>query len=843
MVCTTMRNARGWGKGGLFFLAVILFFSLSGIVFAYSLVKSLPSPESLTQRAIVESTKIYDRTGKVLLYEIHGEEKRTIIPLSEIPSSVKMASIAAEDLHFYEHGGLDWRGIFRAFAINLVRGDITQGGSTITQQLIKNSILTSERTFSRKLKEALLAVLVEKTYSKDEILNLYLNQIPYGSNAYGIAAASQTFFAKPVQDLTLAEAALLSALPKAPTYYSPYGSHKSELLARRNWILDRMAEKKFADGEAVEKGKNTPLDLAPPKQAIRAPHFVFYVKEYLNNKYGEEFVEQGGLRVITTLDWSLQKEAENLVKDGAEQNEKLVQAYNASLVSIDPKSGEILAMVGSRDYWESPLPEGCSPGVNCRFDPHVNIAIRERQPGSAFKPFVYATAFQKGYTPDTVLFDVSTEFNPGCNPDGTPGTNISDPKDCYHPQDYDGKFRGPVSLRQAIAQSLNVPSVKLLYLAGIQDSINTAKDLGISTLKDPERYGLTLVLGGAEVKLLEMASAFGVFAQDGILHPATSILRVENAQGTLLEEKKEVSVPALDTNIARSINEVLSDNEARVPVFSPQSSLYFPNRRVAAKTGTTQDYRDAWVIGYTPSLVTGVWVGNNDNAPMKQGGVSIMVAGPIWHKFMDSALSKIPPEDFAPPDIGTPDKPVMRGVYRAGPVVRVDKISKKLATEFTPPELIEEQSFGEVRSILAFIDKSNPLGDPPSSPLDDPQFRNWDSGIKAWLAGNHLLSPDTPGEYDNIHTPAKKPAIQIISPLEISGPAREIRTRIKSTFPLREAILFVNDEIKDSKAAPILSDLITFSFNELGVGDYKIKITAYDAVGNRESITQSLVVK
>lgn len=824
----------------IFFISGATALFLGSGAFAYSLVSALPDPERINERTVVESTKIYDRTGKVLLYEIHGEEKRTVINLRDVPQTMREATIAAEDDRFYQHIGLDAFGILRALIKNVTRGGIRQGGSTITQQLIKSSLLTTDRTYSRKIKEAILAVMVERKYSKDEILELYLNQIPYGANAYGIESAAQTYFAKTARDLTLAESALLASLPKAPTYYF---NHQDELLKRKDWVLDRMVELKLVSNEEAEKGKKEILTFSSLKQDIRAPHFVFFVREYLNEKYGEEFVENGGLKVITSLDWELQEEAEKIIKEGAEQNEKLVEAANAALVSIDPKTGEVLALVGSRDYWADPLPAGCQPGVSCKFDPQVNVATRSRQPGSAFKPFVYATAFKKGYLPETVLFDVPTEFNVNCAPDGTPGRSMK-PEDCYHPKNYDGKFRGPVTIRQALAQSLNLPSVKLLYLAGISDSIRTAQNLGITTLGNPDRFGLTLVLGGAEVKLVEMTSAFGVFAQEGILHPLTPILRVENPKGTTLEEKKDFAVPALDTEVARVVNDILSDNDARVPVFNPRSSLYFSGRQVAAKTGTTQDFRDAWVIGYTPSLVTGVWVGNNNNSPMNQSvGSSIMVAGPLWHKFMERAISRTPPEFFNPPERTFVEKPAIRGIYQSGPYVRIDKISKKLATEHTPPELVEERGFGKIQSILAYIQKENPLGEVPVDPLDDLQYKNWQAGIESWLNSNIISGEKVPTEYDDLHSPEKKPRLRFLNLPGSLSALSKIEIEAKAVFPFREVSLFIDDALAGSKTAPITSQNLSFLLpDNIPIGSHLIKITAYDAVGNKESINQEVLV-
>ena len=833
-------------NGVRFFIFLLFAIALFGGAWnVYSLVRDIPNLERFAERSVSESTKIYDRTGKITLYEIHGDERRTVAQLADIPESVIASTLVAEDINFWRHAGLDWQGIGRAILKNVSSGDFSQGGSTITQQLIKNSLLGSEKTIRRKVKEQILALILERKYSKAEILTFYLNQIPYGSNAYGIVAASRLYFNKEPADLTLAEASILAAMLKAPSYYSPYGSHKDELFGRRDRILQKMADAGFISQPEAQAARTSQLSFVPPKQKILAPHFVQYVREDLDEKYGKETVERGGLKVITTLDWTLQEEAEKIVREGADANAKLVQAHNAALVAINPGSGEILSMVGSKDFLASPQPKNCRPGINCKFDPHVNVTTRPRQPGSAFKPFVYATAFKKGYTPETVLFDVPTEFNPLCNPDGSPGPQIRDPKLCYHPQNYDNRFRGPVSLRRAIAQSLNVPSVKVLYLAGINDSIKTARELGITTLTEPERYGLSLVLGGAEVTLLEMTSAFGVFAQDGIRRPAQTVLRVEDRKGKIIEQKKEVSTPSIDTQIARLMNDVLSDNASRVPVFNPQSSLYFPDRPVAAKTGTTQDYRDAWTVGYTPSLAAGVWVGNSDNSAMDQKGLSVMVAGPIWHKFMAFALSSQPPEYFTPPDRAPAEKPLLRGSYRSGPKVNIDKISGKLATAYTPPELVEEVSFGAVKSILAMIDKDAPDGDTPANPESDSQFKNWQAGIDRWFVGQEL-SLAVPQESDDLHTPEKSPQIIFVSPAEGSpyvDALPQVSIRVNAAFSLREVTLFADDLLLGSATAPIISSDFTFPLGSpLAPGRHTIKITAYDVVGNKTTLEREITV-
>ena len=717
----------------------IIITSFIAAFFYYS--RYLPDPNAWQDRKVIQSTKIYDRENKTLLYEIHGEEKRTIITYNNIPQIVKNATIVAEDAEFYNHSGINFRGILRAVLADIRDKKILEGGSSITQQLIKNAYLSPERTFSRKTKELILAITLEKKYSKDEILNFYLNQIPYGPNSYGIEAAAQTYFNKPAKELNLAEAVYLAALPKAPSYYSPYGSHGNELKARANYILGRLYDLKYISKKDLDGAEKMTVDFANQKSDITAPHFVLFVREYLNEKYGENFVEKSGLKVTTTLDLNLQNIAERIVKEGAERN-KIYNAQNAALTAIDPKTGQILVMVGSKNYNDDPEPEGCEPGKNCEFDPNVNITTRLRQPGSAFKPFVYAAAITNGYTPQTIIWDVPTEFNHLCSWNGIAESGV-DQETCYKPKNYDGRFRGPVTLKQALANSLNVPSVKVLYLAGINNSINLAENMGITTLKDRSRYGLSLVLGAAEVKLLDMVSAFGVFSQDGIRREPVSIIKVEDGSGQILEEYREQNRRVIDEQAAREITAILSDNNARAPMFGLYSPLSLGLIPAAAKTGTTQDpndetkARDAWIIGYTPSLVAGVWAGNNNNAPIEKGGAGVAAAGPIWQNFMTAALKDKPIEIFNNPDPIISEKPILNSQYQITVKLKINKNNGLLATEKTPPELIEEKSFTEIHEILWWLDKNNPQGPAPEDPESDSQFKNWELSLQNWLLNNY----------------------------------------------------------------------------------------------------------
>lgn len=606
----------------LFFVFLFSIFLVFALFIYYA--KDLPRPEKFTERELFQSTKIYDREGKVILYEIFGEEKRTWVDLEKIPDHLKKAIIATEDANFYRHKGLDFEAIIRAILTDLKIGKFAYGASTIPQQLVRSTYLSLKKTPERKIREVILALELERRYSKDQILEWYLNQIPFGRNAYGVEAASQVYFEKSVSEISLAEAAVLAALIKAPSYYSAENNFE-DLLKRRNYILDRMKNENFITKEEAEAAKGEQLKIVKVKYQIKAPHFVMYVRDYLIQKYGEDFLREKGLKVYTSLDWELQKWAEEIVLEKAEINKKY-KAYNAALVAIDPNTGEILAMVGSKNWFGEPEPKNCLPGKNCLFEPHPNVALRGRQPGSAFKPFVYATAFKKGYDDKVVVIDEETNFGTAENP--------------YIPQNYDGRFRGPVTLRAALAQSLNVPAVKVLRdLAGLEDSIKTAKELGITTLnKPPSFYGLSIVLGGAEVKLLDMVSAYGVFATEGLQVSPVSILKIEDVNGKIIKENKKTPKRVLEPEVAQLINDVLSDNEARAPIFGWHSRLYFENYKVSAKTGTTQNYKDGWTIGYTPSIVVGVWVGNNDNTPMEKLGEAL--AGPIWRAFMEKVLSR-----------------------------------------------------------------------------------------------------------------------------------------------------------------------------------------------------------
>lgn len=688
---------------------------VAGILFVWVSTLGIPDLASFEERRVLQSTKIYDRTGEVLLYDLHQDVRRTIVSYEDISRHIKNATVAIEDDTFFEHLGVRPLSIVRAALANLQGGDLLggQGGSTITQQVIKNALLEPEKTITRKIKEAILAIRLEQVLSKEEILTHYLNESPYGGTIYGVEEASQSFFGKPAAEVSLPEAAYLAALPQAPTYYSPYGNNRDALEARKNLVLERMLKLGFISEEEHQQAVTAEVEWLPQAATgIRAPHFVMYIREQLARQFGEEALAERGFKVITTLDYELQAAAEETVRENALKNEPLYNASNASMVAMDPKTGEILVMVGSRDYFDEDI------------DGNFNVALAKRQPGSAFKPFVYAAAFQKGYTPATTLFDVRTQFSTACEP-----SDLTSDDGCYAPVNYDNQVRGPVSIRNALAQSLNIPAVKALYLAGTNTSLKIARDAGITTLTDPKRYGLTLVLGGGEVTLLEMVGAYSVFANEGEKHQTKSILRIEDARGEVIEESEPSDgEEVLDSEIALQISDILSDNVARTPLFGPNSLLYFGSRDVAAKTGTTNDKRDAWIVGYTPNLVVGAWAGNNDNQSMNE--ISGLIISPLWREFMDVALAKVDTEYFREPAAVPNDiKPVLRS---NGASVDSTSIAENLLSGTSSVSGLVDTLYSNMHSILHYVDKDNPRGPYPNNPARDPQYPLWEYGVRNW---------------------------------------------------------------------------------------------------------------
>ncbi len=739
-------------------IGLVASFIVGTIVVAW-VSRDLPDPNKLNDRQVSQSTKIYDRTGTHLLYEVYQNQKRTLVHLNQISNYAQKATIAVEDKNFYQHNGIQITSILRAAFNDLIGRKAGSGGaSTLTQQLIKNTITGDEHSVFRKIREAILAIRLEKKYTKDQILKLYLNEIPYGSTNYGIESASQSYFHKSAADLSLAEAATLAAIPKAP---SKYLANLDALRDRRDLVLGLMYDQGYITEAQKNEAQGIALRIFRNGGPMDAPHFVLYVKQLLANQFGERAVDEGGLQVITTLDYDKQKIAEATVKELGDKNAKNANANNAALVALDPKTAQVLSLVGSRDY------------NNDDIDGQFNVAVLgKRQPGSSFKPFVYTAAFEKGYTPDTVLYDVSTNFD------------ARDGKD-YTPKNYDGKDHGLVTIRKALQGSLNIPAVKTLYLVGSKNAIDFAKRFGYSTFTGD--YGLSLVLGGGEVNLLEHTDAYATLANNGVYNPSVSILKVTDASNNVLYQWQPTSgTQAVSSDLAATITDVLTDDQSRSFVFGLHGNLTLPDRPVAAKTGTTNDNKDAWTMGYVPSLAVGVWVGNTIPTPMKAGGNAL--AGTIWNKFMRQALASTTPENFPAPLPNDATKPVLRGASD-GIILNINSETGKIANSTTPENLIVQRTYLPPHDILQYVMKDDPRGPAPTNPADDPQYQAWEDGLHAWMArqqaaGINMTFEEPPTEYDNQQSSDLAPTIEFISPTEGAIlTSRQIDIQIKAEAP------------------------------------------------------------
>ncbi len=817
------RNISGWKKIGFWASTIIIGIVCLGIItFAGGIAVlsiGLPDVSKLENLAAAQSTQIFDRNGG-LLYTIHGEENREYVPLDQIATYVEEATVAIEDDSFWNHGGFDLLAIAKAASYEVFGIGTARGGSTITQQYVKNTFLSSERSYLRKAKELILAVRLERTYEKKKILELYLNRIPYGNNAYGIQKAAQIYFNKGAKDLTLGESAILAALPQAPTRYNPYGDNKySHLLkqfspeelhyrnikgeaglqteeytrgligafvdpgngtkiyipGRSDLILKRMFELGKISADQRKKALNEiqGIKFNDYKEYIKHAHFVLYVKEILEQKYGKDVVEQGGLKVYTTIDGKLQDYAEKVIAEKGEYDVKTYSTNNAALLTVNAKTGEILAMVGSRDYY------------NEEIDGNVNVVLRPRQPGSSFKPIVYSQLFYSGYGPGTIIEDVPTKV----------GTSDS-------PYNFDGKWLGQISIRKALGQSRNIPAIKAYFLAGQQDPIiDFATKLGITTLDKKRSYGYPLGIGAGEIPLIEMVTAYSVFANNGKRPELTPILKVVNSNGDILEEKKPKDFEqVMDPQIAYMINSILSDKSVAVG-----SRLFIDGKINAAKTGTsTKENKktaaesgktvrpmDGWTIGYTPTIVTGVWIGNTDGSGLGYTADGYNTAAPIFREVMTKALENMPAEPFPEPDgikhvkiskasgklpgPNTPPLMVTDEIFSSAGVptevenlfykVKIDKISGLLATDFTPKDAVQEVTFQNYLPIADLFKWKQELLDYYKKKQEEPlpSDENFEINPK-----EELRAGPPPTEYDKIHTAetAKNaPTVNILNPV------------------------------------------------------------------------------
>ncbi len=802
-----------WVKIGWTALTLVILGFLAGTIAVAWASRDLPDPEKLTDRKVAQSTKIYDRTGTHLLYEVYSGEKRTLVKLEEIPKNLVNGVIATEDTKFYQHNGIDPLGWLRAIYYAVIKGQRIAGTSTITQQLIKNAVLTNERSVLRKIKEVILSLRLEQKYTKDQILQIYFNEIPYGSTNYGVEAAAQSYFGKHVSELNLQECATLTGLPQSPSTY--LGNTKA-LKNRRDFVLERMVVAGYITREAADKAQAEPITLQKNYGNIKAPHFVLYVRDQLINKFGEEVVDTGGFKVITTLDWDKQQIAEEVVSSSA-KNLLASNANNASLVALDPKTGQILSMIGSIDFYNKDI------------DGQFNVAtLGKRQPGSSFKPIIYSALFEKGYTPDTILWDVNRNFAVS----GVP----------YQPHDYDNKERGPVSIRQALQGSLNIPAVEALYLLGSKSGVDFAGRMGYTTLSEGE-FGLALVLGGGEVKLLDHTNAYAVFANNGVKNDPVSILSVEDSTGEVLFKwKPSVGVQVLDKKITDIMSNVLSDDAARAYVFGAGSVLTLKDRPVAVKTGTTNDYKDAWTVGYTPSLVTGVWVGNTNNSAMKKGDGGSKLAAPIWNKFMSGALKNMPVEEFSPLPPNEATKPILRGSVGGSITLNIDSATGKIATTSTPAQYVVQRTYTPAHSILYYVNKDDPQGPPLADPAVDPQFSIWETAIQDWVVRQKAANPnwqmtfeDPPTEYDNLNNlSGEQPSLEVLNPLPNSNlTSREINFSIKASSP--RGVTRVTYKIDDKYVGVLQTPPFNLNYYASGLqdGNHLLTVIAVDDVDNQ----------
>src|SRR3989338_961501 len=799
---------------GLFsFIGVIGLLLLTFIAFPL-LAFNLPSPDKLVRRDGF-STKIYDR-NKTLLYDIYTNERRTPVKLEDIPPYLKQATIAIEDKNFYKHQGFDPTGFARAMW-NIVAHRKLQGGSTLTQQLAKNVLLTSERTVLRKVREFILAAQIERKYSKDEILQMYLNEVPYGGTAWGVGAAADVYFGKSVKDLTLVESAILAGLPQRPSTYSPYSSSSKAYVSRTEQVLRRMKEDGIISKDQEEGALKQLNDVkfVGKGAGFKAPHFVMYVKSLLEERYGTELVEQGGLKVTTTLDWNLQEKAQSVVSEEIEKVENLNITNGASVV-IDPNTGEILAMVGSKNF----LAED--------YDGQVNVTLSLRQPGSTIKPVTYVTGLKKGYTASTLLMDVPTTF-PG-------GVNQPD----YKPVSYDGKFRGPVQVRYALANSLNIPAVKMLAMVGVKDMLSTAYDLGLSTLeptkKNLERFGLSVTLGGGEVRLLDITSAYSAFANGGRQRDSVAILKVEDSKGKVLEESKPSDGrKVLEEGQAFIISDILSDSKAPAEVFGQNSALNISGHTVAAKTGTTNDMRDNWTIGWTPQVVVGVWVGNNDNSQMKKLASGVTGAAPVWRKIMIEVLSDKPNMPFKTPESvvsaevdsisghrshdGYPSRTefYVKGTEPLGddPVHKRLKLCKSEGRLATPSQV----AAGDYDETEFFVFKEE---DPTGSP------NRWQEGILTWLNEQSEPKYRPPLDYCGSSNPLNVEFIKPKDREKIDSNDLQIRIDPQSTSDILQVEIYLDD----TKQTTLMGAPWQTNLNNVKDGTHELRAVAKDRDGH-----------
>lgn len=798
-----------FGAAGGVVLVLILFLWVS---------RNLPDPNQV-QRKSGYSTVILDRESEEVLFDLYVDENRKFTPIEEVPEYFKQATVAVEDKDFYEHQGFDLMGMARGF-LRLFTTGRAQGGSTITQQLVKNTLLTSERTIVRKIKEFVLAVRIESRFSKDEILQMYFNETPYGGTAWGVAAAAEMYFDKEVSELDLMECVVLAGLPQSPTRYSPYGRNPEAYVARATVVVRRMEEDGYISEEVeAEVLKGLPeIEFQVLGTSIHAGHFVMHVRGLLEEMYGSEMLDQGGWKITTTLDWDLQSEAEEIVAKEINKVNDSLHITNGASVIMDTNSGEVLSMIGSKDFFDEEI------------DGEVNVVTRLRQPGSSIKPLVYATAFSEGYNPSDVLMDTVTEF---------PGKDENTP---YEPKNYDGEEHGLLHLRDALASSINVPAVKLLALIGVKDVLTQGYKMGLTSLEPTRenlsRLGLSMALGGGEIRLLDMAAAYSVFANGGSKVEPVFILKIEDPNGKVVYEYKSVKQEkVLDERVAFLINDILSDNNARLITFGVNSYLNMGDRAVAVKTGTTNDMRDNWTIGWTRDRIVGVWVGNNDNSAMKSVASGVSGASPIWRKEMLEVLSKLADRPWEiPSGVEQVELDEVSGYPAHDGFASYTEwiISGTLPTGEDPIHKKIEVCRGQTDKLAGILqvaqgnyDEKEVIDIKESDPLTDKDL--WQKAIDEWISRQGDEKYKVPTEYCEA---SEGIDVQIISPKDRSradGETVTIRFEISSNKAIDWVKLYIDGvEEPEFTSLPYSREII------LGDGQHIIRVLARDEDG-RES--------
>lgn len=791
---------------------------------------TLPSPDKIVRHEGF-STKILDRNGKVL-YDIFQDQRRSPVNFDEIPVYLKQGIVAVEDKNFYEHPGFDPVGYLRAFYNTIFRGKV-EGASTLTQQLVKNVLISpAERTARspiRKIKELVLTIQIENRFSKDDILTMYLNEVPYGGTAVGVEAAAETYFGKKVQDLNLVESAILAGLPQRPSAYSPYSSTPQAYIPRTEGVLRRMREDGYITHEQEDEAvaQLDSVEFQPQGASFKAPHFVQYVQKVLEERYGENVVEQGGLKVTTTLDLDLQDKAQDIVSDEISKVEGSYHITNGAAVIIDPDTGEILAMVGSKNF-------------NAKdYDGQVNVTTSLRQPGSSIKPFTYVTGLKKGYTASTLLMDVQTKFPGGA---GQPD---------YEPVNYDGKFRGPVQLRYALGNSLNIPAVKMLAMVGVRDMLQTAYDAGITTLEPSKetlsRVGLSVTLGGGEVRLLELTGAYSIFMNGGQKAEPTAILEVQDINGKVLEHNEPKKGKAvISPEQAYVMADILSDNGARRDTFGANSLLNFPSQKVAVKTGTTNDRRDNWAVGGNPGAVVGVWVGNNDNSAMKSVASGVSGASPIWRRIVIEAMKGRSSDFQRPSGIVQKDVDAFSGyaahdgfptrseVFVPGTEPEVDPVHVKLKVckgdgKLATPSDVAGNNYEEKEYYV--IKEEDPTAGSGGQ-------NRWQEANLAWIAGQSDSRYHPPTDYCGTANPLN---VEFISPKDRDSNVPNKFT-IKVSAESISDIAIVELEIDGTKVRSFSSGPYEYEA-DLKDGVHKLRAKAIDSQGKQSDREITIGVK